>query len=154
MTRTMTPQKNKVLVTGGAGYIGSHTMVELLEGNFDCILVDDFSNSDKSVLESIFKITGKGFIGNQFNSIQNIESDPKLQNDLGFEELNSVIHFAAFKSVGESVSNPLKYYENNINSLLSVLRLIKKYQIKNLSRDPKHQKPHPIFQHLKTILDF
>lgn len=132
MTKTMTTLKNKVLVTGGAGYIGSHTMVELLEDNFDCILVDDFSNSDKSVLESIFKITGKGFIGNQFQSIQKVESDSSLQCQLSFDQVNSVIHFAAYKSVGESVNDPLKYYDNNINSLLSVLRLIKKYDIKNL----------------------
>lgn len=96
--KTTTQHKNKVLVTGGAGYIGSHTMVELLEDNFDCVLVDDFSNSDKSVLESIFKITGKGFIGNQFQSIQKVESDSLIQNELGFEDLNSIIHFAASKN--------------------------------------------------------
>lgn len=130
--RTMTQHKNKVLVTGGAGYIGSHTMIQLLEEDFDCVLVDNFSNSDRSVLNKIAEITGKGFIGNQFDSIQKIEKDSLIQNDLNFIEVDSIIHFAAYKSVGESVSEPLKYYDNNINSLLSTLTLAKKYDIKNI----------------------
>jgi len=116
-----------ILVTGGAGYIGSHTIVELLNKNFEVLVIDNFSNSDVSALESIEKITGK--------SISFIEMD--LRNyDLLVEktkefDIEGIIHFAAYKSVGESVFEPLKYYDNNINSLVNVLQLLKERNISN-----------------------
>ena len=115
-----------VLVTGGAGYIGSHTVIQLLEDNRDVIIVDNFSNSNPMVLDRIKKITNKDF--------KFYEIDTTNQEDLEivFKEnkIDSVIHFAAYKAVGESVAKPLEYYTNNIVNTLSVLNLMKKYDVK------------------------
>ena len=115
-----------VLVTGGAGYIGSHTVIQLLENNKEVIIVDNFSNSNPMVLDKIKEITNKDF--------KFYEIDTKNQEELEivFKEnkIDSVIHFAAYKAVGESVSKPLEYYTNNIVNTLSVLNLMKKYDVK------------------------
>lgn len=117
-----------VLVTGGAGYIGSHTSVELINAGYEVVIVDNFSNSDRSSLEGIEKITG---VKPLF-----IEADCC---DMGamrrvFEQYDfqSVIHFAAFKAVGESVSEPLKYYRNNLLSLTNILELMREYKRANI----------------------
>lgn len=116
----------KVLVTGGAGYIGSHTVIQLLENNKNVIIVDNFSNSNPIVLDRIKEITNKDF--------KFYEIDTTNQEDLEivFKEnkIDSVIHFAAYKAVGESVAKPLEYYTNNIVNTLSVLNLMKKYDVK------------------------
>lgn len=109
----------KVLVTGGLGYIGSHTVVELQNEGFEVIIIDDLSNSTVKVLDGISSITG---ISPQF-----LELDLKVKKDVEefFSKQNDlvgVIHFAANKAVGESVENPLLYYENNINTLVYVLK--------------------------------
>ena len=116
-----------ILVTGGCGYIGSHTVVELLDDNRDVIIVDNFSNSSPNVLDSIKEITNKNF---KFYKID-ITNENDLEVVFKENKINSVIHFAALKAVGESVEKPLKYYYNNINSTLVLLKLIKKYNVKN-----------------------
>ena len=116
-----------VLVSGGMGYIGSHTTVELLNAGFDVVIADDLSNSKELVKDRIEKITGKT---TKFYNVDltNEEEAEKvfLENDI-----DSVIHFAAFKAVGESVEKPLEYYYNNITSALVMLRLMRKYNCKN-----------------------
>lgn len=116
-----------ILITGGAGYIGSHTVVELLSNNEDIIIVDNFSNSNKVSLDRIKQITNNEF---KFYEVD-CTDEKELEKVFKENDIESIIHFAAYKAVGESVSEPLKYYTNNINSTLNVLNLMKKYNIKN-----------------------
>lgn len=120
---------NKVLVTGGAGYIGSHTTIELIKKGYEVIIVDNFSNSEPSSLDRIKKITRK--------DVPFIFGDLKDRNVISkifesFNDIDTVIHFAAFKAVGESVAEPLKYYNNNILSLINLLYSMKQYNVPNL----------------------
>ena len=115
-----------VLVTGGAGYIGSHTVIQLLKDNRDVIIVDNFSNSNPIVLDRIKGITNKDF---KFYEID-ITNQEDLEIVFKENKIDSVIHFAAYKAVGESVAKPLEYYTNNIVNTLSVLNLMKKYDVK------------------------
>jgi UDP-glucose 4-epimerase len=119
----------KVLVTGGTGFIGSHTVVELLQKEYEVVIIDNLYNSDKKILANIQQITGK--------TPQFIELDLLDEQglDLFFQQnsdIQAVIHFAAFKAVGESVRLPLKYYKNNLDSLIHILEMMLKYQIPNL----------------------
>ncbi|MBI9072217.1 MAG: UDP-glucose 4-epimerase GalE [Melioribacteraceae bacterium] len=118
----------KILVTGGAGYIGSHTCVELINAGFDVTVVDNFCNSSKESLNRVEQITGK--------KIKFYECDllDKKNLEKVFEENNfdSVIHFAALKAVGESVAMPLKYYHNNITGTLCLLEAMKKFNVKSI----------------------
>ena len=110
----------KILVTGGAGYIGSHTVVELLNKGYDVVVVDNFVTSNPKSLEQIKKITGKNF--KYYNC--DIDDSKSMQRVFSENDIGAVIHFAAYSLVGESVNNPLKYYENNIygtKQLLSVM---------------------------------
>ena len=116
-----------ILVTGGCGYIGSHTVVELLDDNRDVVIVDNFSNSSPNVLDSIKEITDKDF---KFYKID-ITNEDDLEVVFKENKIDSVIHFAALKAVGESVEKPLEYYYNNLNSTLVLLKLMKKYDVKN-----------------------
>lgn len=120
--------KKHVLVTGGAGYIGSHTVVELIESGFTPIVLDDFRNSESFVISNVSRITGQE-IEVVEAACQAIETLDTLFQKYQFV---GVIHFAADKAVGESVQNPLKYYDNNINSLLSILKMMEKYRTRNL----------------------
>ncbi len=115
-----------VLVTGGAGYIGSHTVIELLENGYEVVIVDNLSNSDKEVVKRMEDITNKKI---KFYEIDIIEKE-KLE--IIFEEnvIDSVIHFAAFKAVGESVQKPLEYYSNNLINTLVLLETMNKYNVK------------------------
>ncbi len=118
----------KVLVTGGLGFIGSHTVVELQQKGYEVLIVDNLSNSTLEVLEGIKKITGKK------PSFEKIDLRRKLQiNDLfkKYPDIKGVIHFAASKAVGESVDKPLHYYENNLASLIFLLQEMQERQIKN-----------------------
>lgn len=119
--------KTKVLVTGGLGYIGSHTVVELINANYQPIIADNLSNSKLGMLKQIKAITG---VSPDFYKID--LCDEKLTAELVASEkdLDSVIHFAAYKAVGESVAEPLKYYSNNFNSLLSVLKAFERRPLK------------------------
>ena len=115
-----------VLVTGGVGYIGSHTSIELLENGYDVIIVDNLCNSDKIVLDRIREITGK------IPKFYEIDITDKEKLEVVFKEnkIDSVIHFAALKAVGESVQMPLEYYSNNLINTLVLLDLMKKYDVK------------------------
>ncbi len=119
----------KVLVTGGTGFIGSHTVVELQNAGFDVIIVDDLSNSKIEVLDNIEKITS---IRPEFEKFD--LSDAKLTDDFFSrnKDIEAIIHFAAFKAVGESVEKPLDYYRNNLNSLINLLNCMKKYDVNNI----------------------
>ena len=117
----------KVLVTGGAGYIGSHTVVELLNNNMDVVVIDDFSNSKPEVLENIKKITGKDFKFYEVNYLDREKLETVFAENLDIE---SVINFAGFKAVGESVKKPLEYYINNVSGALILLDTMKKYNVK------------------------
>lgn len=118
----------KILVTGGAGYIGSHTVVELLEGGEELVIVDNFSNSSPDVLEKIKKISGKDFA---FYEVDLLDEE-KLECVFKENEIESVIHFAGLKAVGESVEKPIEYYHNNITGTLILLKLMKKYNCKKI----------------------
>ena len=117
-----------ILVTGGTGYIGSNTVVKLVEYGYDVIIVDDFSNSKPIVLDKLKKITGKEI---KFYEINLCDKD-KLEKVFKKNKIDAVIHFAGYKAVGESVSKPLMYYRNNIDSTLSLLELMVKYEVKKL----------------------
>ncbi len=113
----------KILVTGGLGFIGSHTVVELQQQGFEVIIVDNLSNSSIDVLDGIIRITNKKPIFEQLD-IRHKQSVEKLFHD--YSDIKGIIHFAASKAVGESVENPLLYYENNINSLVYLLQQMQK----------------------------
>ena len=117
-----------ILVTGGAGYIGSHTVVELLQNNKEVVIVDNFVNSSPDVLDKIKQITGKEF---KFYE-ENILNKEKLENIFKENQIDSVIHFAGLKAVGESVQKPLEYYHNNITGTLVLLDVMRKYNCKNI----------------------
>jgi UDP-glucose 4-epimerase len=116
-----------ILVTGGAGYIGSHTVVELLNNGEDVIIVDNFCNSSKEILSRIETITGKSFIFENFD----LSDRSQVFGILSKYPITGIIHFAAYKAVGESLINPEKYYSNNICSLLNVIALGEKLNVKN-----------------------
>jgi UDP-glucose 4-epimerase len=120
----------RILITGGAGYIGSHTAVEALREGHDVVILDSFINSDRSAVENIEKASGK--------KVDLVECDLSLPMHMVFEKLDSldpnfdsVIHFAALKSSPESVSNPIEYYDNNLKSLLNILKFCKIRNVKN-----------------------
>lgn len=117
----------KVLVTGGAGYIGSHTCVSLLESGHEVIIVDDFSNSSLESIRRVEKITGHKL------TVYEVDlKDYEAINDVFEREtVDSVIHFAAYKAVGESVSKPIEYYTNNISGTLNLLDVMRKHNVKN-----------------------
>ena len=114
--------KGRILVTGGTGYIGSHTIVELSEAGYDVVAVDNFSNSNPDVLQGIEKIIGR--------KVDFMEADCTDEHAFGkvfckYPDIRAAIHFAASKAVGESVENPLKYYNNNLRSLVNLTALMK-----------------------------
>jgi len=119
----------KVLITGGTGYIGSHTAVEFIEAGYEVVIIDNLSNSNIDVLDGIEKITGTKPEFHQLNLADEQKTADFFQINNNFDV---IIHFAAFKAVGESVQNPLKYYKNNINTLLNVIEGMVKHQIENL----------------------
>ena len=119
----------KILVTGGTGYIGSHTVVELQASGYEVVVVDDLSNSNIDVLDNIEKISG---IKPQFEKI-NLADGAKTQDFFERNKaIDAIIHFAASKAVGESVNFPLKYYRNNLVSLLNLLDCQRKYNVPNI----------------------
>lgn len=117
-----------VLVAGGAGYIGSHTVVELINAGYEVVVVDNLSNSDISSLEGINKITG---VKPTFYNVDCCDKGA-LSEVFKRHDFNSVIHFAAFKAVGESVEQPAKYYRNNLLSFMNVLELMVEYGRRNV----------------------
>lgn len=115
-----------ILVTGGAGYIGSHTAIELLNKEKDIIIIDNFYNSKPEVLEKIKKITGKEF---KFYEMDYLDKE-KLEKVFEENEIDAVMNFAGYKSVGESVKKPIEYYTNNISGCLTLLDTMRKYNVK------------------------
>lgn len=115
-----------ILLPGGAGYIGSHTAIELLEEGKEIVIIDDFSNSNPQVLETIKKITGKDF---KFYEMDYSDRE-KLEKVFQENEIEAVINFAGFKAVGESVEKPIEYYTNNISGALVLLDTMRKYGCK------------------------
>jgi UDP-glucose 4-epimerase len=118
----------KILVTGGAGYIGSHTCIELMKSGHELIVVDNFCNSKPSVLERIRDISK-----NNFNFIESdIRDHKKMEEIFSRNNIDAVIHFAGLKAVGESVAEPLNYYDTNVNGSLALFRTMQKFGVKTL----------------------
>ncbi len=121
--------KKKIIVTGGTGYIGSHTCVELIEAGFEVVIIDNLYNSEEFVAERISEITGVK------PHLEIIDICDKIKIDEFFEkhkDISAIIHFAAYKAVSESVSKPLDYYRNNLISLMNLLGAMKKFSIPSL----------------------
>ena len=118
----------KVLVTGGLGYIGSHTVVELQNAGFEVVIIDNLSNSSMEVLDGIIEITGKIPL---FEKIDLRQKSEVIQFFEKHQDISGIIHFAASKAVGESVENPLLYYENNLTTLIYLLQACNNYTIEN-----------------------
>ena len=118
-----------ILVTGGLGFIGSHTSVQLLEHNYNVIILDDLSNSKLSVLDKIKEITLKSNIKFYNGSILNSDTLTKIFND---NNINLVIHFAGVKSVYESIENPLKYYDVNVNGTINLIKIMNEFNCNKL----------------------
>lgn len=119
----------KILVTGGTGYIGSHTTVELMQKGHEVVIVDALFNSRAEALDAIETITGKRPEFEQFDLTDNTKVDDFFSRHT---DIKGVIHFAAHKAVGESVNEPLKYYRNNLVSLINILESMKKYKVENI----------------------
>ena len=124
----MSTEKYKVLITGGCGYIGSHTAIDLLEKGYDVVSIDNLSRSVEDIPDRIQKITGKEFKNYRYDC-----RDKDALREIFSREKNirGIIHFAAYKSVIESVHNPLLYFDNNINSLLATLAVAEEFKIKD-----------------------
>ena len=116
-----------VMVTGGAGYIGSHTTIELLEEGYEVVIVDNFCNSNPVVIDRIKEISGKKV---KFYEAD-VRDSEKMDKIFEAENIDSIIHFAGLKAVGESVEKPVEYYDNNLISTLTLFKMMKKYDIKN-----------------------
>ena len=119
-------QRKKILVTGGCGYIGSHTVVDLIENGFDVISIDDNSRSTNYLLDGIEKITGKK-LKNYLVDLKNFDETRAVFQEN--EDITGIIHFAAYKSVEESVRLPLDYFENNLFSLINLLKCVNEFSI-------------------------
>lgn len=119
----------KILITGGTGYIGSHTVVELIQAGHEVIIVDNLSNSNIEVLDAISEITKVTPLFEQFDLADVARTEDFFDRH---HDIDGIIHFAASKYVGESVNDPLKYYHNNLFSLINILQGMKKHEIKNI----------------------
>ena len=115
-----------ILVTGGAGYIGSHTVIELLNSGKEVIIIDNFSNSKKEVLDKIRQITKKEFKFYEIDYLNRKELEKVFQEN----KIEAVLNFAGYKAVGESVKKPLEYYENNVSGAIILLETMRKYNVK------------------------
>ena len=118
----------KVLLTGGAGYIGSHTIVEMYAAGHDVVVVDNFANASPRVMERVEAITGKKIPV----YAEDVANEAAMDRIFAEHKIDAVVHFAGLKAVGESVRMPLEYYANNIDSTLSLLRAMKKADVRKL----------------------
>lgn len=117
-----------ILLTGGAGYIGSHTAVELIQAGYEVLIADNFYNSKPEVLDAIEQITGKRPAFEEMDVCDSVKMDALFNK----YKVDAVLHFASYKAVGESVEKPLMYYRNDLDSLITVLEVMKKYGVNNL----------------------
>ena len=117
-----------ILVTGGSGYIGSHTVLELLNKNYEVVVVDNFVNSSFESLRRVQKLTGKTVTFYETD----IRNEEKMDEIFSAHTFDAVIHFAALKAVGESCRLPLKYYENNISGTVALLKVMDKMGVKKI----------------------
>lgn len=125
---TISPQAPRILVTGGAGFIGSHTVVALIDAGFEPIIVDNFGNSERTVLDGLARILGRPVICYE----DDCNDREAMSRIFATENLAGIIHFAAYKAVGESVQQPVKYYRNNLDSLLLLLELMPQHGVETL----------------------
>src|SRR5437764_967950 len=109
-----------ILVTGGAGFIGSHTIVELVQAGYRPVIIDNFSNSERNLVAQLEKLLGQPVTFYE----QDFQDTDKLQQVIEKEDPSGIIHFAAYKAVGESVNEPLKYYDNNVGGLIALLQFL------------------------------
>ncbi len=114
----------KILVTGGCGYIGSHTIVDLIENGYDVVCVDNNSRSSDSILKGVERITGRSIKNYKVDLCNYDETFAIFQENV---DIKGIIHFAAYKAVGESVKKPLMYYENNLSSLVNLLKCVQEF---------------------------
>ena len=124
----MSKKKDTVLVSGGAGYIGTHTTIALIEAGYDVVMIDNFSNSEPSAVEGVENILGRKVT---FEACNTCDKEA-LRGVFERHEFSTVIHFAAYKAVGESMSEPLKYYQNNLVSYMNILELMKEFGRPNI----------------------
>ena len=124
----MSEYKDTVLVSGGAGYIGTHTAVALIEAGYDVVIIDNFSNSEPTAIEGVEKIVGRKVT---FEKVDTCDINA-LRGVFERHEFSTVIHFAAYKAVGESMHEPLKYYMNNLVSYMNILELMKEFRRPNV----------------------
>lgn len=117
-----------ILVTGGTGYIGSHTVIELISNGYDVVVLDNYSNSSPKCLERVEQIVGRSIPFYQTD----IRDREELERVFNSESIDCVIHFAGLKAVGESVKKPLEYYDNNIAGTLNLLEVMKEHEVKNI----------------------
>lgn len=122
-------ERKTVLVTGGTGYIGSHTVVELQEAGYHVVIIDNLSNSYVEVIDNIQQITG---IRPSFEKVDLIDLQATQRVFSNYKDIKAIIHFAALKAVGESVQMPLEYYRNNLNSLINLIECMQKYRVEHL----------------------
>ncbi|MDE7450719.1 MAG: SDR family NAD(P)-dependent oxidoreductase, partial [Alistipes sp.] len=120
--------KNSVLISGGAGYIGTHTAVELIAAGYEVVVIDNLSNSELAAVEGVRRITGAEVPFEQVDTCD----EQALRRVFERYEFDSVIHFAAYKAVGESVDEPLKYYRNNLVSFMNICALMREFGRPNI----------------------
>src|SRR5215203_2936965 len=117
----------KILVTGGCGYIGSHTLVDLIENGYDVVCIDNNSRSHANILQGVEKITGRAIKNYKVDLCNFDDTFAVFQEN---DDIDGIIHFAAYKAVGESVEKPLMYYENNLSSLVNLLKCVQEFRTK------------------------
>jgi UDP-glucose 4-epimerase len=133
----------KILVTGGAGYIGSHTCVELLQAGYEIVVVDNLSNSKEESLRRVQEITGKSLVFHPIDLLDQIALNALFE----INQFEAVIHFAGLKAVGESVSVPLRYYKNNVSGTIGLLEVMQRNQVRKIvfsSSATVYGEPHSV----------
>ena len=132
MSEAKNPQDTCVLVTGGAGFIGSHTVVDLLQNGYRAIIVDDLSNASEKVIDRITTIVGPQAAANLSFYVADVNDRDALERIFTENDIDRVIHFAGFKAVGESVTKPIEYYSNNLGNTLTLVDVMRKHGVKSI----------------------